>query len=173
MLRATVTTGKHSAYLCRHVEGVLEQGFPALQRACPGADDPLMPHIEESPPHEVHPAVRGWWPQPSTGVLAIVGASLWTSGFFLLAAAGGGYGPDVLALIFAGAALLAVPVLLLASLVAASEGVVGRAWASGFGSLTRQQRRPRGVAVRGVRYAGFLWLANGGALWFATLASRF
>src|SRR5690606_30392637 len=101
MLRAPVTTGKHA-----RIPGAAP-GIPSLQRACPQADDRVMPRIEESPPHEVHPAVRGWWPQPSTGVLAVVGASLWTSGFFLLAAAGRGYGPGVLALILAGAALLA------------------------------------------------------------------
>jgi hypothetical protein len=101
-----------------------------------------------------------------------VGATIFASGFFLLAAAGHGYGPLTLVLILAGAAVLTLPILLLALVVAGSESIVGRAWASGFHALSEAERGGRGIGARGLRYAGFLWLANGGALWFATLASR-
>jgi len=109
---------------------------------------------------------------PPTGWLAFVGATIFASGFFLLAAAGNGYSLDVLALIFAGAAILTLPILALTLIVAGSESLVGRAWASGFHALVAADRGGRGTGVRALRYAGFLWLANGGALWFATLASR-
>jgi hypothetical protein len=109
---------------------------------------------------------------PPTSWLAFVGATIFASGFFVLAAAGNGYSLDVLALILGGAAILTLPVLVLALVVAGSESLVGRAWASGFYGLAGTERGGRGTGARALRYAGFLWLANGGALWFATLASR-
>lgn len=118
-------------------------------------------------------APLGWWPTPPTGGLAFVGGTIWVSGFFLLAAAGRDYGLAVHALILAGAVILTLPILLLALLVAASEAVVGRAWASGFTSIPARDRGARGMGLRALRYAGFLWLANGCALWFATLVAQF
>lgn len=118
-------------------------------------------------------ATGRWWPSPPTGGLAIVGVSIWVSGFFLLAAAGQDYGPAVCALILAGAVAVSVPVFALAVLVTASEAVVGRAWASGFAPLSVMEHGARGITSRALRYAGFLWLANGCALWFATLAAQF
>ena len=113
------------------------------------------------------------WPSPPTGGLAIVGVSVWVSGFFLLAAAGRDYGLAVYALIMGGAIAVSVPVLLLAAVITASEAFVGRAWASGFALLPRSERGLQGIASRALRYAGFLWLANGSALWFATLVAQF
>ncbi|MCK9485827.1 MAG: hypothetical protein M0R73_03885 [Dehalococcoidia bacterium] len=118
------------------------------------------------------PPVR-WWPSPPTAGLAIVGASVWVSGFFLLAAAGRDYGGAVLGLILAGALAVSVPILALAILITASEAVVGRAWASGFARLTSDERGWRAITSRAFRYAGFLWLANGSALWFATVVAQF
>lgn len=112
------------------------------------------------------------WPSPSTGWLAFVGASTFASGFFLLAAAGNGYPVATLALILGGAVSLTVPIYLLALVVTVSEWAVGRAWASGFAPLQVTERGGRAALSRALRYAGFLWLANGCALWFATLASR-
>ena len=62
--------------------------------------------------------------------------------------------------------------LLLGLVVTFAESVVGRAWASGFRELRPAERRFAGTAERALRYAGFLWLANGGALWFATLTTH-
>ena len=114
----------------------------------------------------------GWWPSPPTGPLAFVGVTVWISGFFLLAAAGRDYTLPVYVLILAGAVAVSLPVLLLALLVAASEAMVGRAWASGFATLSDAERGVRGLASRALRYSGFLWLANGCALWFATITSQ-
>lgn len=109
---------------------------------------------------------------PPTGWLVFVGVTIFASGFFLLAAAGNGYEFSVLALILGAAVALTLPILALALVVAGTEAIVGRAWASGFHVLPATERGGRGIGVRALRYAGFLWLANGGALWFATLASQ-
>lgn len=114
--------------------------------------------------------VRDGW--PPTGGLAVVGSTIFVSGFFLLAVAGRGFDIAVQLLVLSGAAVVLVPILALGVVVAWSEALLGRAWASGFRPLTRAERRGRGTAERAMRYAGFLWLANGCALWFATLAAQ-
>lgn len=121
--------------------------------------------------HEQGTARRGLF-SPPTGWLAFVGATIFASGFFVLAAAGNGYPADVLALILGVATILTLPILVLTLVVAGSESLLGRAWASGFHTLRAAERGGSGTGGRALRYAGFLWLANGGALWFATLASR-
>jgi hypothetical protein len=121
-----------------------------------------------SPRTEPAPGLR-----PSTPMLAIVGASAFVSGFFLLAVAGRDLGSGVYLLVLAGALVLTAPVALLSFLVASAESAVGRAWAAGWRRLAPEERTRRATGRRGLRYAGFLWLANGGALWFAALASQF
>ena len=101
-----------------------------------------------------------------------MGSTVFVSGFFLLAAAGQDYQLEVHLVILALAAAVAVPILGLALVVAGSESLVGRAWASGFRELSLPERAVRGASVRALRYAGFLWLANGVALWLATLAGQ-
>ena len=109
---------------------------------------------------------------PPTGWLALVGSTVFMSGFFLLAVAGREFDSAVYGLVLGGAAALVLPIYLLGLVVTCSESVVGRAWASGFRALRPGERRWAGTAERALRYAGFLWLANGCALWFATLADR-
>ena len=109
---------------------------------------------------------------PPTGWLALVGSTVFVSGFFLLAVVGREFDLGVYALVFAGAWVITLPILLLGMVVTCSESVVGRAWASGFRELRTSERRLAGTAERALRYAGFLCLANGAALWFATLASH-
>ena len=109
---------------------------------------------------------------PPTGWLALVGSTVFVSGFFLLAVVGREFDARVYALVLAGASVITLPILLLGMVVTFSESVVGRAWASGFRELRASERRAGGTAERAVRYAGFLCLANGAALWFATLANH-
>lgn len=109
---------------------------------------------------------------PPTGWLALVGSTLFVSGFFLLAVVDREFDVAVYGLVLAGAWLITLPIALLGLVVTLSESVVGRAWASGFRELRSSERRLSGTAERAVRYTGFLCLANGGALWFATLASH-
>lgn len=116
------------------------------------------------------PARREHW--PPTGALALVGSTVFISGFFLLAVVGREPDLRVYALVLAGACVIPLPLYLLGLVVTASESLVGRAWASGFRPLKAAERRPSGSLGRALRYAGFLCLANGGALWFATLASH-
>ncbi|MDP2326846.1 MAG: hypothetical protein Q8M79_02035 [Dehalococcoidia bacterium] len=111
-------------------------------------------------------------PRVPTARLAFVGFTVFVSGFFVLAAAGRTYGFGTLALVLAGAVALTLPLAAFTQLVAASEGLVGRAWGAGFRRLNAADRAPLATAERGLRYAGVLWLANGLALWFATLASQ-
>jgi len=113
---------------------------------------------------------RDYW--PPTGWLAIVGSTVFVSGFFLLAVAGREFDPRVYALVLGGAAVITLPIYVLGLVVTFSESLVGRAWASGFRELAASERRFAGIALRALRYAGFLWLANGCALWFATLAAQ-
>lgn len=110
--------------------------------------------------------------RPGTLTLPLVGASTFASGFFLLAVAGRDFGAGVYVLVVGGAIVLTLPVALLSLAVAALESVFGRAWAAGWYRLSIGQRSRRATAARGLRYAGFLWLANGGALWFAAVASQ-
>lgn len=113
---------------------------------------------------------REYW--PPTGWLALVGSTVFLSGFFLLAVVGREFDARVYALVLAGATVITLPIYLLGLVVTFSEALVGRAWASGFRQLRTHERRFPGTALRALRYAGFLWLANGGALWFATLAAQ-
>ncbi len=117
-----------------------------------------------------------WLTAPSprrvrTARLAFVGVTLFVSGFFVLAAAGRDYGPATLALILAGAVVLALPLAAFTLVVAGSESAVGRAWGAGFRRLSTADRTRAATIDRALRYAGALWLANGLALWFATLAA--
>ncbi|MEX1022032.1 MAG: hypothetical protein WD058_02685 [Dehalococcoidia bacterium] len=122
------------------------------------------PHATTAPPRRA---------RPSTGWVALLGATAFVSGFFLLAAAGHAFEVRLYALILGGASLVTLPVLALALLVAASESLVTRAWAGGFRALLPGERRAQPTVARGLRYAGYLWLANGGALWVAALTTRF
>ena len=78
---------------------------------------------------------------------------------------------SALAIVLGGAVLVALPLLAFCIAVAWSEALVRRAWASGFRSLSGEERGRTGMVRRGLRYAGVLGLANGGALWYAALAS--
>ena len=109
---------------------------------------------------------------PPTGWVALVGFTLFLSGFFLLAVAGRPFDLRVYALVLGGASAITLPILLLGMVVTLSESVVGRAWASGFRVLESHERHLAGTAARGVRYAGFLWMANGTALWVVTLTTH-
>lgn len=113
---------------------------------------------------------RDCW--PPTGWLAVVGSTVFVSGFFLLAVAGREFDARVYALVLGGATVIVAPIYLLGLVVTFSESLVGRAWASGFREIGSSERRFSGTAARALRYAGFLWLANGCALWVATLAAQ-
>lgn len=112
-------------------------------------------------------------PRFATATLALVGFTWFVSGLFVLAAAGTAYPWLTYAFILASAAALSLPLLLITLLVAASEAVLGRAWANGLRRLEPRARRRRGTAARGLRYAAILWLANGAAFWFATVVAQF
>ena len=105
------------------------------------------------------------------GEWAVVGGATFISGFFVFGVAGRDLPLASYLLVLGGGALLASPIGLLMLAVAAVEASVGRAWASGFRRLAPAERGARQVVSRAGRYAGFLWLANGVALWFATLAA--
>ena len=109
----------------------------------------------------------------STPGLAFIGVTWFVSGLFVLSSAGRAFPWETYALMLAGAVIAAVPLLLITLAVAASEAVLGRAWANGLRRLDGTARAVRPTAARGVRYAGVLWLANGAALWLATVASQF
>jgi hypothetical protein len=106
-------------------------------------------------------------------VLAVYGSTLFASGLFVLAAAGTRYTPAVYAWIALLAAAVALPVAVAGCLVAGLEGVTGRAWLSGARRLQADERHLRATAARGVRYASWVWLSNGLALWAATVLSQF
>jgi len=124
-------------------------------------------------PHDLHdaPGPSSRFALPSTGWLAFVGFTIFVSGIFLLAAAGRGLPMSALAIVLGGAVLVALPLLALCIAVAWSEAMVRRAWASGFRRLSIEECGRTVMMWRGLRYAGVLWLANGGALWYAALAS--
>lgn len=111
-------------------------------------------------------------PRWSTPVLAIVGGSLFLSGLFVLTAAGHAYPWATHLFILGSAAVLALPLLALTLVVAVSETLIGRAWANGLRRLGATDRAPRATAVRALRYASVLWIANGAAMWLATILGR-
>ncbi len=114
----------------------------------------------------------GGIPRLSTGTLAIVGGSLFISGLFVLAAAGHAYPWLTHLFILASAVALSLPLLGITILVAGSEALVGRAWANGLHRLGQPERGLRATSVRAIRYASVLWLANGAAMWLATLVAQ-
>ncbi len=103
--------------------------------------------------------------------LAAYGAGCFVSGLFVLAAVGTQFAVAVYAWIFMFALAVAVPVGAAGVLVAAVERASGRAWLSGARRLPPQERVLRATASRGIRYASWVWLANGAALWVATVAA--
>ena len=112
------------------------------------------------------------FPRISTATLAIVGSSLFVSGLFVLAAAGYAHSLLTHLFILGSAVLLSLPLLALTFLVAGSEAIIGRAWANGLHRLEGPGRRGRATSVRALRYASVLWLANGAAMWLATLVAQ-
>ncbi|MFA7248470.1 MAG: hypothetical protein WC273_02450 [Dehalococcoidia bacterium] len=111
-------------------------------------------------------------PRWSTPTLTIVGGSMFVSGLFVLAATGHAYSLPMYGFILGSAILLGLPLLLVTIVVAGSESLLGRAWANGLSRLGGADRRLRGTSVRAVRYASVLWLANGAAMWLATLLAQ-
>ena len=109
----------------------------------------------------------------ATSTLALVGFALFVSGLFALVAAGTRYPLATYLVVVVGAALLALPLLAVTALVAASEAVLGRAWANGLRVLGPEERRARSTAARALRYGAVLWLANGAAFWLATVLAQF
>jgi len=105
--------------------------------------------------------------------MALVGSTLFVSGLFVLAATGHAYPWLTHLFILGSAVLLSLPLLGLTALVAASEAVAGRAWANGLYRLGRPERGARATAVRALRYASVLWMANGLAMWLATILAQF
>lgn len=104
-----------------------------------------------------------------TVMLAAGGYALCVTGFVALAAGGGAYPAATSLLILGGALLASLPLLLLTFAVAATETWTGRAWASGFRRLLLAERTRAETVSRALRYAGFLWLANGLTLWVASV----
>lgn len=118
-------------------------------------------------------AARSAGRSPATAALAAYGGTLFVSGLFVLATAGTRYAIVVYAWIALFAIAVALPLLILGVLVAVAERTTGRAWLSGARRIEAWERGTRPTAVRGVRYASWIWLANGLALWVATVASQF
>ncbi len=116
----------------------------------------------------------GWWRGvPRTAPLAFVGATVFVSGLFVLASAGTRFALPVYGWIALMAALLCLPVGMVGLVAAVVETAIGRAGLGGWRRLEDARRNRRGTLRRGVRYAGWLWLSNGLALWLATIASQF
>ncbi len=111
-------------------------------------------------------------PRLATGTLAIVGGSLFVSGLFVLAATGHAYPWLTHLFILASAVALSLPLLAITAVVAGSEALIGRAWANGLHRLGRPERGLPATSIRAVRYASVLWLANGAAMWLATLVAQ-
>ena len=112
-------------------------------------------------------------PRWSTGTLAIVGSSLFVSGLFVLAAVGYAYPWLTHLFILGGALAFSLPLLAITFVVAGSEALLGRAWANGLHPLPGSERGARATSIRALRHASVLWLANGAAMWFATLVAQF
>ena len=128
--------------------------------------------IEQGEPGRVR-AVHRASGSLATPALAVYGGALFVSGLFVLASAGTRYSPAVYAWIAMFAVAVALPILVLGVLVAVVERASGRAWLSGARRIEASERGARTTAARGVRYASWVWLANGLALWVATVASQF
>jgi hypothetical protein len=94
------------------------------------------------------------------------------SGLFVLAAVGTRLAPAVYGWIALLALAVALPVAALGLAAAAAERATGRVWLSGAQPLQAGERGRRRTAERGGRYASWIWIANGLALWVATLASQ-
>lgn len=109
----------------------------------------------------------------ATGPLVVYGASLFVSGLFGLASAGTRYSAEVYAWIALFAVAVALPIALVGVLAAAAERASGRVWLSGARRIEAGERGSRPTLIRGVRYTSWIWLANGLALWIATVASQF
>lgn len=110
---------------------------------------------------------------PPTSALAAYGGALFVSGLFVLASAGTRYPLAVYGWILVFASLVALPLLILGVLGAGVERLSGRAWLSGAWRIEGQSRGVAVTVTRGVRYASWIWLANGAALWVATVATQF
>ncbi len=108
----------------------------------------------------------------ATAPLAVYGGGLFVSGLFVLAAAGTRYSVAVYGWIALLAVAVALPIALVGLLAAGAERASGRAWLSGARRIEGKERGPQQTAARGVRYASWIWLANGLALWVATVASE-
>ncbi len=117
-----------------------------------------------------HP-VASW--RPTSIELAVGGLATFVSGFFVMAVAGQDLPLLSLLLVLGGGFALSLPIGVIAVSVAMTEGLIGRAWATGFRRLAPEERPWRASLTRGGRYGGFLWLANGAALWFAALSTAF
>ena len=111
-------------------------------------------------------------PRWSTPTLTIVGSSMFVSGLFVLTSAGHVYPWPTYLLILAAAVVLAVPLYGITLLVASSEALLGRAWANGLRRLPAADRHFRATSIRALRYASILWLANGAAMWLATVMAQ-
>ena len=111
-------------------------------------------------------------PRWSTPTLAIVGSSMFVSGLFVLTSAGHVYPWMTYFVILLAATILAVPLYGITLLVAGTEALLGRAWANGLRRLPADDRRFRATSIRALRYASILWLANGAAMWLATVTAQ-
>jgi len=98
---------------------------------------------------------------------------MFVTGLVVLASAGTRYPIAVYGWIVLLALAVAVPVGLVGLIAANVERVSGRAWLSGARRLGTTERASRSTVERGARYASWIWLANGLALWVATVASQF
>ena len=109
----------------------------------------------------------------ATGPLLAYGGGMFVTGLFVLASAGTRYPIAVYGWIVLLAVAVALPVGLVGLLAASVERATGRAWLSGARRLEVPERASRPTVERGARYASWIWLANGLALWTATVAWEF
>lgn len=128
--------------------------------------------IQQRESGEFH-AAGGVRRRPATAALTVYGGALFVSGLFVLVSAGTRYGLAVYAWIVLLALAIALPIMVLGILVAAVERATHRAWLSGARLIEVSERGASATVARGVRYASWIWLANGVALWVATVASQF
>ena len=105
-------------------------------------------------------------------VRSLVAATCCALGFFALALTGIPKPPAVVAILLPVGGAFAALIAALTALAAATESMLGRAWAGGFRSLPAAERGRHATAARALAYARVLWLANAAALWVAALTSR-